>query len=287
MFRTGVPHFGYAGTPEAFNNESLQQGHDGDLGMVYIKPNGDYWQIFQNVDGAGVSGTNITGGGVAYVKNYAGFQCTPTIGNSSANEVAGIYELAVTQNYYCALRQGGTRTVKALSTGGTFARGTQVVAAASANSISLMAPSLGGALSAAADTAGAIMSVVNPFGVDVWVDELDIVVATATTGANTSDFGTTATSATTLSDNLIDGISLNATGTKTNFANGGTNGKTRQRWASGTWITGSTASGAVAGLVGTYVIRVTFVDRPKVIGIAQGAISGDGNVSVRLKIIPV
>jgi hypothetical protein len=132
------------------------------------------------------------------------------------------------------------------------------------------------------------MSVVNPFGVDVWVNRLEIARTTKSTGAGTGDFGVATASATTLSDTLLDGLNLNATeATETNNANGGTNGKVRQLWPTGKWITGSTASGNVAGLVGTYAIYWSFVNQKRVIGVAQAAITGDGNVSVKLSIRPV
>ena len=75
--------------------------------------------------------------------------------------------------------------------------------------------------------------------------------ATKSTGACTIDVGTTAVSAATSSDNLIDGLDTGtAIGTFDNITDKGTNGKSRQKLASGKWVTASMASGAAAGTVG-------------------------------------
>ena len=108
---------------------------------------------------------------------------------------------------------------------------------------------------AAVDTAGGLFSWKNPETSAILVEHVALVVGTKTTGACTADVGTTAASATTLSDNLIDGKDINAAaGTFTNLESTGTNGKAGQRLAAGKWVTGSVASGASAGIVGTYEI---------------------------------
>ncbi len=76
--------------------------------------------------------------------------------------------------------------------------------------------------------------------------------------ACTGDFGTAA-NGTTSSDNLLDGVDLNAaTGVFDNVDDQGTNGKSRQRLdAKGgatDFITGSKATGAAAGVVGNAYI---------------------------------
>jgi hypothetical protein len=49
----------------------------------------------------------------------------------------------------------------------------------------------------------------------------------------------------------MDGLDVNgATGVFDNVTDKGTNGKSRQRIATGKWVTGSKASGASAGIVG-------------------------------------
>ena len=109
---------------------------------------------------------------------------------------------------------------------------------------------------AAKDTGGGIFAWANPEAGEILVEHVALKVTTKTTGACSVDVGTTATNATTSSDNLIDGQDINAaTGTFTNTANGGTNGKSAQRLAAGKWVTASVvAGGASAGLVGTYEI---------------------------------
>ena len=109
---------------------------------------------------------------------------------------------------------------------------------------------------AAVDTGGGIFAWQNPAGVSIIVHKVIIDVATVATGACTIDVGTTATSATTLSDNMIDGLDVHtATGTF-GIANGADlNGVAQQKLAAGKWVTGSKASGASAGLVGTAYIH--------------------------------
>lgn len=108
---------------------------------------------------------------------------------------------------------------------------------------------------AAVDTGGGVFAWQNPETSEILIEHVAVKVTTVATGACTIDVGTTATNATTSSDNLIDGQDVNAaTGTFTNAANAGTNGKPAQRLAAGKWVTGSKASGASAGIVGTYEI---------------------------------
>jgi hypothetical protein len=108
---------------------------------------------------------------------------------------------------------------------------------------------------AAVDAGGGLFSWANPEDGDIIVEHVALVVTTETTNACTANVGTTATSATTASDNLIDGKDINAaTGTFTNLESAGANGKSAQRLAKGKWVTGSKDTGASAGLVGTYEI---------------------------------
>lgn len=103
----------------------------------------------------------------------------------------------------------------------------------------------------ASDAAGGLFAWQNKDRKAVIVERVILDIATPSTGACTADVGQTATSATTLSDNLIDGASL-ATAAKVldNLNDAGTNGKSKQKVASDKWVTGSVASGASAGLVG-------------------------------------
>lgn len=110
---------------------------------------------------------------------------------------------------------------------------------------------------AALDTGGGIFSWKNDEeGAAIIITRLLLDITTKTTGACTLDAGTTAVSATTVSDNLIDGLDINAaTGQFDNLGNAGTNGKTRQKLADDGWVTGSMKTGAAAGLVGSVYIE--------------------------------
>ena len=112
------------------------------------------------------------------------------------------------------------------------------------------------ALAGAADTGGGIGKWTNPEPGPIYIDRVEIEVQVVATAACTLDAGTTATSATTSSDNLIDGLDINAaTGLFDNVGEKGTNGKSRQKLAAGKWITFSRASGASADFVGRAFIR--------------------------------
>lgn len=108
---------------------------------------------------------------------------------------------------------------------------------------------------ATATAAGGVLALANPFGKDVYVTFFGLELTTQSTGAGTVDAGIAA-NATTLSDNLIDGVSTAAAGVFTNAGSPGTNGKTGQKWGASQYLTVSQASGAVAGLVGRAIIRV-------------------------------
>ena len=104
---------------------------------------------------------------------------------------------------------------------------------------------------AAVDSGGGVFAWQNPESSSVLVQRVILDVTTNTSGSCTLDVGTTASSATTSSDNLIDGLSLaSAAQVADNLGNAGSNGKTRQKLATGKWVTGSVASGASAGVVG-------------------------------------
>lgn len=112
----------------------------------------------------------------------------------------------------------------------------------------------------ASDAAGGLFSWQNKDARDVIVQRILLDIITPSTGACTADFGQTATSGTTSSDNLIDGASL-ATAAKLldNLGDAGTNGKAKQKVVSGKWVTGSVASGASAGVVGFAYIEYVVV----------------------------
>lgn len=103
----------------------------------------------------------------------------------------------------------------------------------------------------AVDTGGGIFSWQAPASTDILISRVLMDVTAAASATCTVDVGTTATGATTSSDNLIDGLDVNAAaGLFDNITNIGVNGKARQRLAAGKWVNASTASGASAGLAG-------------------------------------
>jgi hypothetical protein len=112
---------------------------------------------------------------------------------------------------------------------------------------------------AAVDAAGGVFSWANPEAVPIIVERVIVDVTTQSAAACTVDIGTTAASATTLSDNLIDGASVAAAGLLDNIDDTGTNGKAKQKVAVGKWVTGSVASGASSGLVGVAYIHYVVV----------------------------
>mgnify|MGYP000913347512 CR=1 FL=1 len=103
-----------------------------------------------------------------------------------------------------------------------------------------------------ATTGGAAGAVVNPEGVPLIIKRAFLYVATPSGGAATVDVGIGAT-ATTSNDTLIDGKSVATAGVFDNITDKGTNGKERQLWPVGQYIT-VTASATLAGLVGALYI---------------------------------
>lgn len=106
-------------------------------------------------------------------------------------------------------------------------------------------------LAGLADTGGGIGAWRNPEAVSILITRVVLDITTKATGACTMDTGSTPTGATTSSDNFIDGLDVGtAAGVFDNLGDPGTNGKAKQKLASGKWVTFSRASGASAGLVG-------------------------------------
>ena len=106
--------------------------------------------------------------------------------------------------------------------------------------------------------AGDLAAIENPTGTAVVIVEAFVNLTTIATAAATVDIGVAA-NATTLSDDLIDGIDVN--GALDVFSvgkNGGTNGRQGQRWDATEYVTASEASGDTTGLVGT--LTVLYVD---------------------------
>ena len=108
----------------------------------------------------------------------------------------------------------------------------------------------------AADTAGGAFSWQNPELGAIVVIRAVVDVTTKATGAGTLSVGMTATSGTTSAANLIDTLDVGtATGTFDNIQDKGTNGTSRQKVAAGKWVTGSKATGSLAGIVGVAYIE--------------------------------
>ncbi len=151
MAKYKVPNWGPDAGPTRLNSSTTSMGtivpagvtppiplqHAGDLGVVYEEGT-KQWQIFEVVDAQ-----NGAAGDVMYVKNYAAYAATPTIGNSSQNEVAGIAELQYTTpsasvRVCAALRTRGIISVK--SADATInARGLRVISDTSNNRVILQA----------------------------------------------------------------------------------------------------------------------------------------------------
>lgn len=113
---------------------------------------------------------------------------------------------------------------------------------------------LQGALTAATDdTAGGVLKLKNDFGIDLIVTDVFIDIKTAsTTSAATIDMGVD-DGGDVSSDNLLDGLAMGtATGV---FSNRGSGGGCAV-WKKDEYIV-ATASGTLAGLVGTYTIKAT------------------------------
>ena len=101
-------------------------------------------------------------------------------------------------------------------------------------------------------TAGGIFAVENTFGSTLVVDRVLILVTTGQSA--TVDIGT-AINATTSSNNLLHELDVTSAGAYDNIEDKGTNGKTRQKWSSGSFVTASEQGGNITGLVGTYAIH--------------------------------
>ena len=109
---------------------------------------------------------------------------------------------------------------------------------------------------AASDSGGGVFGLTNSYGTNLCVLRVVLLVTTASSGACTLDVGTTATSVTTTSNNLIDGVSVATAGVYDNIQDAGSTGESVQKWPAGTFLTASMVGGATAGLVGTYAIQV-------------------------------
>lgn len=107
---------------------------------------------------------------------------------------------------------------------------------------------------------GGVFAWQNPEASSILIVRVVIDVTTKTSAACTIDVGTTATNATTSSNNLLTGLDVGtAAGTFDNITDVGASGKSRQKLASGKWVTASQASGAIAGIVGFAYIQYVVI----------------------------
>lgn len=110
-----------------------------------------------------------------------------------------------------------------------------------------------------ADTGGGVLSWANPEADSILITKIVFDVTTGSTGECTLDVGTTATSATTSSNTLMDGINVATAGVFDNITNKGENGTSLQKLAAGKWVTATKASGSAAGLKGYAYIEYILV----------------------------
>lgn len=107
-------------------------------------------------------------------------------------------------------------------------------------------------------TTGVQWSWANPTGKTILIKNVYAYITTKSTGAATLDVGATATSATTSSDILLDGLDVGtAAGIFDVTEDGGTNGKARQTLAAGKWVTVDNKADT-SGMVGKLIIEYIF-----------------------------
>lgn len=102
----------------------------------------------------------------------------------------------------------------------------------------------------------------NPEAGQIIVEQVVVYGSTSASAAGALDVGTTATSSTTSSDNLIDGLALHTAVpfVGNNITDTGSNGKSRQTIASGAFVTFTDdGSGNTSGFVGTAYIQYVIV----------------------------
>ena len=125
-YKTQNPHLGPSGNVESFAETSWPNDRV-QLGYLFEK-GGKRYQCAKVVD-ATAAQYNLL-----YWKNYASYEATPTIGNSSRNELAGVVKTAIgAANTYAWLQQGGLSIVTAGA--GTFARGTIAISDTGSNRV--------------------------------------------------------------------------------------------------------------------------------------------------------
>lgn len=110
---------------------------------------------------------------------------------------------------------------------------------------------------------GGVQAWTNPEAGSIVITRAIVDVTTVATAAAKLDIGTTASSSTTASDNLLDGIDVHSgtglLGIDDGDAPGAGNGKHQQKLAAGKWVTVKEISGDATGLVGVLYIYYSLV----------------------------
>ena len=126
-YKTQNPHLGPSGNVESFAETEWPNGRK-QLGYVHEDATKGY-QCVKVVDAAVADLNNVL-----YWKNYASYEVTPTIGNSSRNEPAGINKCLVgAANTYIWIQQRGLSAVK--GAGAAIARGDLMVSDSADNQV--------------------------------------------------------------------------------------------------------------------------------------------------------
>ncbi len=109
-------------------------------------------------------------------------------------------------------------------------------------------------LAAGGTAVGSVLKLKNPEGTDLFITRLILDITTKSTGAGSVDAGVHA-AGTASSDNLIDGLDVNAAaGVFDNVKNGGSNGKATVKWKANEFLV-ITGGASLAGLVGNAYIE--------------------------------
>lgn len=105
-----------------------------------------------------------------------------------------------------------------------------------------------------AETAGGVVSLANPEGVDLYLKRAIINVTKESDGACTLNGGIAANGATS-SDKLFDGLNVAAQGVFDNIENGGANGQAGIKWGKDDFLTISKDTGNAGGLEGELILE--------------------------------
>lgn len=108
----------------------------------------------------------------------------------------------------------------------------------------------------ASDASGGIVSLANPYGVEVFITRCIVDATTAATGVCTINVGVDADGATG-DDTLLDGLDVGTAAITTdNLTTPGTNGLPVVRWGATEYLVAEMATGAAAGIVGSVYVEI-------------------------------